>query len=57
MYDHILHHGKKHFCCYCLLAFRTVEKMKFYIKDFFKINGKETIKMRKKGEHIKPKNF
>ena len=22
MYDHTLHHGRKHFCCYCLQAFR-----------------------------------
>ena len=20
MYDHTLHHGRKHFCCYCLQA-------------------------------------
>ena len=52
MYDHTLHHGRKHFCCYCLQAFRTAEKLKCHIKDCFKINGKQTIKMPKKGENI-----
>ena len=44
MYDHTLIHGRKHFCCYCLQAFRTTEKLKCYIEDCFKINGKQTIK-------------
>ena len=41
----------------CLKAFRTAEKLKYYIKDCFKINDKETIKMPKKGIYIKFKNF
>ena len=53
MYDHKLHHGRKHFCRYCLQAFRTTKKLKRHIKDFFKINDKQTIKMPKKGEYIK----
>ena len=48
MYDHTLHHQRKHFCCYCLQAFETAEKLKCYIKDCFKINGKQTIKIPKK---------
>ena len=55
MYDHTLHRGRKHF--YCLKAFRTAEKLKFHIKDYFKINGQQTIKMPKKGGYIKFKNF
>ena len=57
MYDHLLHRGRKHFCCYCLHAFITEEILKRHIKDCFKINGKQTIKMPKKGEYVKFKNF
>ena len=28
MYDRTLHHGKKHFCCYCLQALSTDEILK-----------------------------
>ena len=48
MYDHTLHRGNTHFCCYCLQAFKTAEKLKCHVKDCFKINGKQTIKMLKK---------
>ena len=47
MYDHTLYHGGKHFCCYCLQSFATTEKLKCQIKDCFKFNGKERIKMPK----------
>ena len=57
MNDHTLHRGRKHFYCYCLQAFRTAETMISYFKDCFKINGKQTIKMSKKGEYIKFKTF
>ena len=57
MYDHTLHRGRKHFCRCCLEAFRTAEKMKFHIKDYFKINGKQTVNMPKKGEFVKSKNL
>ena len=50
MYDHSFHHGRKYFCSYCLHAFITEEILKRHIKDCFKINGKQTIKMSKKGE-------
>ena len=52
-YDHTLHRGRKHFCRYCLQAFRTVEKLKCYIKDSFKVNGKQDINMPKKDEYVK----
>ena len=35
-----------------LQAFKTEEQLKYHIKDCFKINGKQTIKMPKKGEYI-----
>ena len=57
LYHHTLNHGRKHFCCYCLPAFRTAETFKCHIKDCFKINGKQTIMMPKKDEYIKFKNF
>ena len=47
MYNHSLHHGRKNFC-YCLHTFITEEILKHCIKDSFKINGKQTIKMFKK---------
>ena len=53
MYDHTLHRRRKHFSCFCLQAFRTAEKLKCHIKDCFKINGKQTIKMCIKGEYVK----
>ena len=57
MHDHSLHHGRKHFCCYCLYAFITEEILKCHIKDCFKINGKQRIIMPKKAEYVKFKNF
>ena len=32
MYDHTLHSGRKHFCCYCLQAFSTEEILKTALK-------------------------
>ena len=57
MYDHSLHCGRRHFCHYCVHAFITEEILKRHIKDCFKINGKQTIKVPKKGEYVKFKNF
>ena len=57
MYDHTLHLERKHFCRYCLQAFRTAEKLKCHINDCFKINHTQTIKVPKKCEYIKLKNF
>ena len=57
MYDHSLHWGRKHFCRYCLQAFVTEEILKCHIKDCFKVNGKQTIKMSKKDKYVKFKNF
>ena len=31
------------FCCYCLQAFITEEILKSYIKDCFKMNGKQEL--------------
>ena len=39
IYDHTLHHGKKHFYRYCLQAFSAEEILKRHIEDSFKINA------------------
>ena len=57
MYDHSLYRGRKHFCSYCLHAFVTEEILQPHFRDCFKINGKQTIKMPKKGEYVKFTNF
>ena len=57
MYDHSSHRGRKHFCHYYLHAFFTGEILKRHIKDCFKVNGRQTIKMPNKGEYVKFKNF
>ena len=50
MYDYTLHGGRKYFCCYCLQAFSTEKILQCHVKDCFKINGKQMIKMPKNGE-------
>ena len=57
MYDHTLHCGRNHFCCFCLQNFITEEIIKCHVNDCFKINDKQTIKMPKKGEYVKFKNY
>ena len=57
MYDHAFHCKRKHFCRYYLQVLRAAEKLKRHVKDCFKINGKQTIKMPKKGEYVKFENF
>ena len=57
MYDHTLQRERKHFFRYFLQAFSTEEILKCHIKDGFKINSKQRIKMPKKSEYIKFKNF
>ena len=57
MYGHTLHRGRKHFYCFRLQAFSTEEILKRHIEYCFEINGKERIKMSKKGGYTKFKNF
>ena len=46
MYDHALHYGRKHFCRYCLQAFSIEEILKCHIKDCFKVNDEQRIKLK-----------
>ena len=56
MYDYTLHRGRTHFS-HCLQAFSTKEILKRYMKEFFKINGKQRINMFKKGDYVRFKDF
>ena len=44
---------KKYFSCYCLQDFSTKKILKCHVKDCFKINGKQMIKMHKKVNRFK----
>ena len=57
MYDDTLHRGRKYFCCYCLRAFSTDKILKYFVKDSFKMYGKQMIKMPKKDEYVILKNY
>ena len=57
MIIHYIVKKKNHLSRYCLQAFTTTEKLKCYMKDCFKINRKQNIKMPKKGDYIKFENF
>ena len=48
MFDDSLHRGRKHFCLQAFIK----EILKRHTKDRFKINGKQMIKMTKKGEYV-----
>ena len=57
MYDHTLHRRRKHVCHYCLQAFSTKGILKCYVKDWFKINGKQKSKMSEKDEYVRLNNY
>ena len=57
MYDHTLHRGRKHICLYCLQAFSTAKILKSHVNDLFNINGKQMVKMPKKGEYVRFKFY
>ena len=48
---------EKYFCRYPLQALSAEEILKRYIKDCFKINGKQRSNFPKKGDYVKFKNF
>ena len=58
IYDHrTLLCERKHFFHYYFQPFSREEILKCHIKDCFKINGKQRIKMPKKGEYVRFKIF
>ena len=56
IYDHTIHHGRKHFCRYCIQA-SIAEILKLHVRNSFKINDKQRINMPKNGEYVKLRNF
>ena len=52
VHDHTLHRGRKHFCYYCLQAFSAEEILKCHVKDCFKINGKQRVRIPKRGAYV-----
>ena len=48
MYDHILHRGKNIFAVIDYKLLVQKKMLKFHVKDCFKTNGKQMIKMPKK---------
>ena len=57
MYNQTLHRDKKHFHRSFLQSFRTAQILDRHVDDFLKSNGKQMIKMAKKNEIIKFKNY
>lgn len=57
MYNRTLHVGRKHFCRYCLQASSTEEILRCQINGGFKINTNQRIKMPKRDEYVKCKNY
>ena len=49
MYDHTLHRGRKHFCCFCLQAFRPEEILKVILKTALKLIVNKLIKCLRSG--------
>ena len=53
IHDHTPHHGSKDCCRYCFQAFSTAEILKSHVNDCLKTNGKQMIKIRKKGKYVR----
>ena len=47
----------KYICCYCLQSFTTAQILGRHVNDCFDINEKQMIKMVKKSESVKFKNY
>ena len=45
IYDHTLHRKRKHFCRHFVETFSPEKILKCHIKSFFKIDGKQRIKI------------
>ena len=57
MYNQTLHRDRKHFHRSFLQSFRTAQIFDQHVDNIFKSNGKQMIKMAKKEEIIKFKNY
>ena len=45
-----IHKIERKSCCYCLQAFRTADILIYHIRDCFKVDARQKIKMPKKGD-------
>ena len=57
MFDQTKHNCKKHFCMYCLQCFSRKDVLAEHVKNCLSINGKQAIKMPKKGQHVNFRNY
>ena len=57
MFDQTKHNCKKHFCMYCLQCFSREDVLAEHVKNCLSINGKQAIKMPKKGQHVNFRNY
>ena len=57
MFDQSKHNCKKYFCMYCLQCFSREDVLAEHVKNCISINGKQAIKMPKKGQHVNFKNY
>ena len=57
MFDQTKHNCKKHFCMYCLQCFSREDVLAEHVKNCLSINGKQAIKMPKKGQHVYFRNY
>ena len=57
MYDPTLNRGRSHFCCYCLHVCSAAKILKRHANDYLNINGKQMIKLPKKGEYVRFQNY
>ena len=53
----MLHRHRKHFCRYFLRSFYSAQTLERNVNDCFEASGKQLIKMAKKGETVKIKNY
>ena len=57
MFDQTKHNCKKYFCMYCLQCFSREDVLAEHVKNCLSINGKQAIKMPKKGQHVNFRNY
>ena len=57
MFNQSKHKNRKHFCRFCLQCFSTDEFLLKHLENCIITNGKQAIKMPKKGSSVKFKNF
>ena len=57
IFNQTLQGDRKHIFCYCFQSFSTAQTLKRHVNICFEINGKQTIKMAKKDETVKLKNY